>query len=194
MIVRKRKAMDAKKIFLLPVIVSLMGHAALIAASSMVDLRGRDKAGQPFMVQIAPPSAAADPERDQSSAGEKITKNDRDAKPVPSGGREDTVDIGSADVKYAAYLSGVKQKILRIWKYPEAAYRQEEEGVVVVKMSIDENGQLSQLALMTSSGFIHLDSGTMEVVRAAAPFQPLPRQYDLSRLHIIASFNYRVEP
>jgi periplasmic protein TonB len=186
--------MDAKKIFLLPVIVSLMGHAALIAASSMVDLRDRDKASQLFMVQIAPPPAASDPERDHSPTGEKVAKDSQDANPVPSGDREDTVDIGSADVKYAAYLSGVKQKIMRIWKYPEAAYQQEEEGVVVVKMSIEASGRLSQLALMTSSGFIHLDSGTLEVVRAAAPFQPLPRQYDLSRLHIIASFNYRVEP
>jgi len=103
------------------------------------------------------------------------------------------VDLGSSDVKYAAYLSGVKQKILRIWKYPEAAYKMEEEGVVVVKMSIDANGRLSQVALMNSSGFIHLDSSTLDVARAAGPFQPLPRQYDLSRLHIIASFNYRIE-
>ncbi|HPC84853.1 MAG TPA: energy transducer TonB [Smithellaceae bacterium] len=185
--------MNAKKVFLLPVIISLMGHAALIGASSMVDLRDRERTGQPFTVQITP-SSPADPEREEASTGEILPKDDGDAKPVPAGEREDTVNIGSADIKYAAYLSGVKKKIMRIWKYPEAAYRKDEEGVVVVKMSIEANGRLSQLALMTSSGFIHLDSGTLEVVRAAAPFQPLPKQYDLSRLHIIASFNYRVEP
>ncbi len=186
--------MNAKKVFLLPVIISLVGHAALIAASSMVDLRDRERTGQPLTVRIESSPAAADREGEEASTGEKISKDDRDAKPVPAGEREDTVDIGSADVKYAAYLSGVKKKIMGIWKYPEAAYQKDEEGVVVVKMSIEANGRLSQLALMTSSGFIRLDSGTLEVVRAAAPFQPLPRQYDLSRLHIIASFHYRVEP
>lgn len=185
--------MDAKKIFLLPVMISLIGHAALIAASSMVDLRDREKTALPFTVEIAEPPSPANPEKEGNTTGEKTAENSREAKPAPAGEREETVDIGSSDVKYAAYLSGVKQKILRIWKYPDAAYKMDEEGVVVVKMSIDANGRLSQVALLNSSGFIHLDSGTLEVVRAAAPFQPLPVQYDLSRLHIIASFNYRME-
>ncbi len=185
--------MDTKRIFLLPVMISLIGHAALITASSMVDLRDREKTAQIFTVDLAVPSLPANPEKEADSTGEKTAQDNREAKPVPAGEREETVDIGSSDVKYAAYLSGVKQKILRIWKYPEAAYQMDEEGVVVVKMSIDANGRLSKVALMNSSGFIHLDSGTLEVVRAAAPFQPLPAQYDLSRLHIIASFNYRME-
>lgn len=185
--------MDAKKIFLLPVMISLIGHAALITVSSMVDLRNREKTAQPFTVHIAEPPLPVNPEKDRDSTGKKISEDSRDTKPVPAGDREETVDLGSSDVKYAVYLSGVKQKILRIWKYPEAAYKMEEEGVVVVKMSIDANGRLSQVALMNSSGFIHLDSSTLDVVRTAAPYQPLPRQYDLSRLHIIASFNYRME-
>ena len=185
--------MDSKKLFLLPVMISLIGHAALITVSSMVDLRDREKTAQLFTVHIAGPPLPVNPEKDGDSAGEKTAEDSRNAKPAPAGAREETVDIGSSDVKYAAYLSGVKQKILRIWKYPEAAYKMEEEGVVVVKMSIDANGRLSQVALMNSSGFIHLDSSTLDVVRAAEPYQPLPRQYDLSRLHIIASFNYRIE-
>lgn len=185
--------MDTKKIFLLPVIISLIGHAALITVSSMVDLRNRDTTAQLFTVHIAESSWPVNPEKDKNSTDEKLPEDSREAKPVPAGDREETVDIGSSDVKYAAYLSGVKQKIMHIWKYPEAAYKKDEEGVVVVKMSIDANGVLSQVILMNSSGFIHLDSATLDVVRAAVPFQPLPRQYDLSCLHIIASFNYRME-
>ena len=147
----------------------------------MAGRRAHLPSGRTYHIKFNPPKVAGK----DDVTGEDLVQREDD--------REETVNIGSSDVKYAAYLSGVKQKILRIWKNPEAAYQMEEEGVVVVKMSIDANGRLSQVALMNSSGFIHLDSSTLDVARAAGPFQPLPRQYDLSRLHIIASFNYRIE-
>lgn len=74
-----------------------------------------------------------------------------------------------------------------------AAYEKSEEGVVVIRISIDDNGTLAQAALMTSSGFVNLDASTLNIIRAAAPFSPLPGQYQLSRLHIIASFRYRIK-
>lgn len=184
--------MDSKKIFLLPVIISIIGHAALITASSMVDLRDNVKAAELFTIQITEPQPVVEAKKEKKPAREKMPESTQEAKPVPEGGREDTVDIGSSDVKYAAYLSGVKKKILRVWTYPVVAYEKNEEGVVVIKLSIDANGTLAQAALMTPSGFVSLDSGTLGVVRSAAPFQPLPQQYELSRLHIIASFRYRI--
>jgi len=185
--------MDSKKIFLWPVIISIIGHIVLITVSSMVDLRDNVKAAEIFTVQITQPPPAVEPKKEEKTAREKIPQKAEEAKPVPEGGREETVDIGSSDVKYAAYLSGLKKKIMRIWKYPAGAYEKSEEGEVVIKISIDANGTLAQAALMTSSGFVNLDSGTLAVIQAAAPFQPLPTQYELSRLHIVASFRYRMK-
>jgi len=185
--------MNSKLIFVWPVIISLIGHVALIAASSMVDLRDNVKTAELFAVHIAEPESAANPLKEDKPVRERMPEQAKEAKPLPEGGREDTVDIGSSDVKYAAYLSGVKQKIVRIWQYPARAYEKKEEGRVVIKISIDANGSLAQAALMNSSGFVELDEGTLAVIRAAAPFQPLPKRYDLSRLNIIASFNYRMK-
>ena len=187
--------MDSKKIFLVPVIISIIGHAALITASSMVDLRDNVKAPEIFTVQIteSQPQPVNEPEKENKLVREKNAVQNQEAKPLPEGGREDTVDISSSDVKYAAYLSGVKKKILRVWTYPVAAYKKNEEGVVVIRISVDANGALAQAALMTSSGFVTLDASTLDVIRAAAPFQPLPGHYELSRLHIIASFSYRMK-
>jgi len=194
MIAGKRDDMDSKRIFLLPVIISIIGHTALITASSMVDLRNDQNVEKLFTVQIEQPSSSVEPRKEENPANEKRPAgNNRSINPPPETAREDTVDIGSADVKYAAYLSEVKKKILRIWKYPAAAYEKNEEGVVVIKLSIDAGGALTQITLVNSSGFDSLDSGTLDVVNAAAPFQPLPGQYELSRLHIIASFNYRIK-
>lgn len=185
--------MDSKKIFLWPIIISIIGHIALITVSSMVDLRENVKAAELFTIEITQPPPVSEPEKVKTTAQEKIPQQAQEAKPIPENGREDTVDIGSSDVKYAAYLAGVKKKITRIWNYPAGAYEKSEEGNVVVKISIDADGSLAQAALLTSSGSVHLDSGTLGVVQGAAPFQPLPSQYELSRLHIIASFRYRMK-
>jgi TonB family protein len=193
MILLSEIMMDSKKIFLVPVIISIIGHAALITASSMVDLRDNVKAAEIFTVQITQPQEIVSPKNENEPAQDKFPKQGEDAKPLPEGGREDTVDISSSDVKYAAYLAGVKKKILRLWTYPVAAYEKSEEGVVVIRISIDDNGTLAQAALMTSSGFVNLDASTLNIIRAAAPFSPLPGQYQLSRLHIIASFRYRIK-
>ncbi len=183
--------MDSKKIFLWPVLISIVGHAALITVSSMVDLRENVKSAEIFTVQIAhaQPEPAAEPKKEEKQAPEKK----EEVKPAPIGGREETIDIGSSDIKYAAYLADLKKKIMRVWQYPADAYKNSEEGVVVIKISIAADGALSQTTLLTSSGSVHLDSGTLGTVQAAAPFRPLPPQYDLSRLHIIASFNYRMK-
>jgi len=192
MIPQKRDYMDSKKIFLWPVIISVIAHVALLAVSSMVDLRDNVKAAELFTIQIAPPPPGTETAKKENAAQEKIPQQAKEPEPLPEGSREDTVDIGSSDVKYAAYLAGVKKKIMRIWNYPDTAYKNSEEGEVLTKMSIDASGTLAGVVLMTSSGSTNLDNGTLEVIQTASPFQPLPTKYELSRLHIIASFRYRM--
>ena len=187
--------MDSKKIFLWPAIISIIGHGVLNSVSSVVDLRDNAKAEKLFTVEITQLQSAVEPNIEENAARKKMPQQAEEAKqvPMPEGGREDTVNIGSSDVKYGDYLAGVKKKIMRIWKYPPGAYEKSEEGVVVIKISIDAKGSLLHAVKMTSSGFVNLDSGTLDVIRAAAPFQPLPPQYKLSRIHIIASFRYRMK-
>jgi len=181
--------MDSKLIFLWPVIISIIGHVVLIAVSSMVDLRDNVKAAEHFTVQIAQSEPAAEPPKEKKTAREKLSPKSPDAKPIPDGGREDTVDIGSTDVKYMDYLRGVKKKILPLWE-SSSVYRENKKGTVVVTISVDADGSLSQILLTSSSGIPDVDQGTLDVIRTAAPFQPLPQHYDLSRLHITASFRY----
>lgn len=185
--------MDSKKIFLWPVIISLVGHIALIAVSSLVDLRENVRAAEFFSVRLSQPEQVAEPKKEEKKAPvQKPAKAPEEKAVRPEGEREDTVDIGSSDVKYAAYLAGLKKKVMRIWKYPADAYENSEEGIVVIKLTIEADGSLAQAELTAPSGFESLDQGTIDVIRAAAPFAPLPSQYDLSRLHIIASFRYRM--
>jgi TonB family protein len=125
----------------------------------------------------------------------------RPEKPVPpetkqeeKGGRfvEDTVTLGSRESRYRDYLKKVKVRIDNRWTYPGTAFAKGERGVTTIKFSIDNDGSLAQYFVMTSSGYSLLDECALNVVKAAAPYDPLPRTYKISRLNIIASFHYNL--
>ena len=206
--------MNSKKVIYWPVIISIIGHFALISASGMIDLRNKVKTPEMFTVDIKdilpdkPLKDAPPKEEKKQKEEEKVekkqekkeikkttdSKTSKDAKSVSVPGiREDTVDLGSSDAKYVAYLYKIKRKILQIWEYPVKAYERNEEGVAVVKMSLDARGNVIATNLVTSSGSTLLDDGSLGIVRAAAPFDPLPNNYGLERLHIVASFRYKLE-
>ena len=62
----------------------------------------------------------------------------------------------------------------------------------MIRFTIDANGSLSGYDVMTTSGSAVLDQGALAVVKAAAPYAPLPAEFNLSRLHITATFSYRM--
>ena len=182
--------MDSKKIFLWPVIISLVGHVALIAASSFVDLRKNVKAAEIFMVQITQSESVPEPQKDEKKVEEKKPPQPEKAKAIqPDISREDTVDLGSSDVKYADYLASVNAKIKRRWMSSNV-YRNNDKGAVAILMTINADGSLAYVAMTSTSGSADVDRATLEVIQASAPFRPLPPKYDLSRLHITASFRY----
>ena len=127
--------MDSIKIFLWPVIISIVGHAALIWASSAIDLRSETQTAEIFNVKMTDPDeirqpGQKDPPRPQ--ADPDATEGPQ----VDAADREDTVDLGNADMKYARYLSRFKKRIQRIWIYPPAAFEHREEGLAVVRISV----------------------------------------------------------
>ena len=185
--------MDTKKIILWPVLISFVGHLALITVTGMIDLREDIRAEEIITVNIKEPEPEIQPNKEEKAKEEINPDRAKEEKIINNDDwREETVELGSMDVKYAAYLVKIKKKILRIWKYPEKAYKKNKEGTVVVKLSIDASGTLAATTLMSSSGAIELDEGALGVVQAAAPFDPLPEQYNLSRLNILASFRYKI--
>jgi protein TonB len=189
--------MGSKKAIFWPVIISIFIHMTLLAVTGMIDLRDNIKPVEIFSVSIKEPEPEATPAPKKEKITKKETKSVRtqEEKGISVNDddwHEETVDLGSLDIKYVTYLAKIKNKILRIWQYPQKAYEENEEGNVIVKMSIDADGRLAGAALISSSGYAELDDGALSVVRTAAPFEPLPRIYDLSRLNIVASFHYKI--
>jgi len=189
--------MGSKKAIFWPVIISIFIHVTLLAVTGVIDLRDNIKPVEIFSVSIKEPEPEATPAPIKEKITKKETKSGRTQKEKgvsidDNDWHEETVDLGSLDIKYVTYLAKIKKKILQIWQYPPKAYKNNEEGKVIVKMSIDADGRLAGAALISSSGYAELDDDAISVVQIAAPFEPLPVNYDLSRLNIVASFHYKI--
>lgn len=107
---------------------------------------------------------------------------------------EATISLDSQDLKYVSYLSTIKKKIEPKWHYPERAQKIGLQGKLALYFSIVGDGQLDRLELLSSSGHPLLDEGALKAVRGAAPYYPLPDRLKISRLNILATFEYRISP
>ena len=182
--------MTSKKILIIAILISLAGHVAMLCVTGFIDFRGKAHKEDVLIVTLKEPAANKD----------KITeeKADKPVHQVEEQNRsrrvkkEETVDLGSIDIKYTSYLKRIKKKIEDIWIYPQAAFEQEEEGVAVVKFSIGEGGDLTSSRILESSGYNYLDQGALDVVRSAAPYGPLPREFNISQLNVVARFQYKI--
>ncbi len=105
---------------------------------------------------------------------------------------EETISLDSTDFKYTSYLNGVKSRIEGVWKYPEAAKRSALQGRGLISFTIQRDGSLSELKLLTSSGYPVLDEEILKAIRAAAPFNPMADNMSIKRLNVVATFEYNL--
>jgi TonB family protein len=183
--------MTSKKILIISILISLASHVAMLCVTGFIDFQGKAHKEDVLIVTLKEPTTNKD----------KITEEEKADKPIYQVEeqvrnrrvkREETVDLGSIDIKYSSYLKRIKKKIEDIWIYPQAAFEQEEEGVAVIKFSIGEGGDLTSSLILESSGYNYLDQGALDVVRSAAPYDPLPRELNISQLNVVARFQYEI--
>lgn len=175
--------MRARRLIIPFALASLAGHALVITLTTGVDWTGRSRPETVLTVDLqAPPGDAARP--DPPRGGE----------PPPEAGGEgaaDSVDLQARKSRYESYLRLIRRKIERHWSDPPRTLPGKKEGSAVIQFTIDTNGTLRGIRIASASGSPALDEGTLAAVRAAAPFDPLPADFNLTRLHITATFNYR---
>jgi protein TonB len=107
--------------------------------------------------------------------------------------REATVSLdrpGDADAQYLSYLGHLRSKISSVWQYPPEASAQGLTGTVTVRFSIARSGRLTGLRVTNGSAHQLLDDEALRTIRAAAPFHAFPQEFTISRLNVLASFEY----
>jgi len=94
------------------------------------------------------------------------------------------------EFKNRAYMRMLKDRIESIWKYPEEAARNRLTGDLYVKFSIRKNGEIDKIELVRTSGYTVLDEAVIHTLKKAAPYWPLPENYDREVLEITGHFIY----
>ena len=157
-----------KKAILWPVVISIIIHMTLLAISGMVNLRDKYIPIDVLSVSIKePPQEEEKPvpkkeETTKEKTNETKARNEKGVNIKNGEWREDTVNLGTSDLKYVAYLARIKARILKVWTYPPKAIEKNEEGDVVIKISIDADGRLAGVTLISSSGSTELDAGAYQ--------------------------------
>jgi periplasmic protein TonB len=182
--------MTAKK-FLIPfILTSLVGHALVIALTARINISNSSRSEKVITVELKsaaevyPPSPSARSRRTAQAA--------RTAK-TPDGYHEDAVQLQNPGGPYESYLLQIRRKIESLWSYPTQALSEKQEGEAVIRFTIDAGGALNDYYVTSTSGSPVLDEGALAVIRDASPFAPLPEIFNLSRLHVTATFRYRME-
>lgn len=190
----KSNRLPLQKAFITAILISLALHVLVLSMPVIGEKPSpRPRDGSLLTVHLTEPVPAPQEKDDQK---EPVTVKKQ---PVPTPAStpmtvagEDTVNLGSEDGRYRFYLLKIRKRIENSWKYPQTALQKKEKGTTTVRFSIDKNGDLSSQDVVSSSGSQLLDEYTLSIIRAAAPYDRLPVDLGLSKLHIVAVFHYRL--
>lgn len=114
-----------------------------------------------------------------------IEKFAREGSPAKKGLTFDT-----SEFKNRGYMRMLKERVEDIWKYPKEAARKGLSGDLYMKFTIKKDGRLGEVELLRTSGHRELDEAAMNAIKKAAPFWPLPDDWDKDALEIKGHFIY----
>lgn len=184
--------MISKKILIVSIMISLTSHVLMLYMTNLIEWRGKAYSEDILIVSLKESPEKIEKDNKEEKKEQKPFHRAENNISSRSMQQEDTIDINTLDVKYTPYLKKIKKKIEDIWVYPKAAFEREEEGTAVIKFSISDSGILLASAIVSSSGSNYLDLGALDVVRSAAPYDPFPQEFNLTQLHIVARFAYKL--
>lgn len=98
------------------------------------------------------------------------------------------------EYKYAEYMEKWRSKVETVGNvnYPSEARVQKLSGSLVLDVSLNPDGSISNISLERSSGSRILDDAAINIVKIAAPFDPFPAniQKDIDILHITRTWEF----
>ncbi len=100
------------------------------------------------------------------------------------------ITFDTREFKYKGYMARLKEKIESIWQYPRSAAERGIYGDLFIRFSIKRDGSLGRVDLVRTSGYRDLDEAALMALRNAAPFWPLPKEWDIEEFIIEGHFIY----
>jgi protein TonB len=100
---------------------------------------------------------------------------------------DESVTLDTDEFKFISYNRWLKIKVESVLKYPELAAISGYQGTLFIKFDIMKDGSLGGLEVLKPSGYKILDDEALRAIRASAPFQPLPDDWNMERYSIRAA-------
>lgn len=140
-----------------------------------------------------PPQAVSNTPVDQQIAS-LIAKIDFQQNEIAKRPHRRQVSASTHEARDAQYLEYWRHRIESIGNlnYPSEAKRKQLSGELRLLVAINKDGTINGISVRESSGQAILDDAAVQIVRLAAPFQPLPEEVrkDTDILEIIRTWHF----
>ncbi len=90
------------------------------------------------------------------------------------------------------YLAKVRKMIEQRKKYPKAAKRMRQEGVVKVKFTIGKNGVIRNIRLAGKCSYMKLNKAAMKILKKIRAFAPIPKELSERYLSLTVPIRYKI--
>ena len=100
------------------------------------------------------------------------------------------VTLDTTDIRYVGYMSKLKQRIEYIWRYPPSAVQSGLHGDLYIRFTIMQNGSLSKVELVRTSGHQELDRAALVALKEGSPYWPFPQAWGKKSISITGHFIY----
>jgi len=104
----------------------------------------------------------------------------------------DTVWLDTEQDLLNSFMRRFRDNIYLVWDYTAEALRQMQQGTLLLRITVNRQGDVKDVELLESSGYPLLDREAMDSVRQGATYGPLPRAYPHEMLKIMAFFQYGI--
>jgi len=89
-----------------------------------------------------------------------------------------------------SFFQRFSNRIESNWNYPAESVQKNEQGVLLLKITVSREGKLIDVDLLDSSGSNDLDYEAIQAVYRAAPFGPITKHWPHEQMKIYAHFQY----
>jgi protein TonB len=103
--------------------------------------------------------------------------------------KNDEVNFNKFEVKYTSYFYKFKRQLYNVWRYPQESAMNGEQGTVRIRFSILKDGSITNINIISSSGYSRLDQEAVNALKTMGQV-PLPDAFGLNILNVDGYFIY----
>ena len=163
-----------------------------LVAPMVAEARSIEQPAEAPMARATEPAAQTGPSSAPPAMLEQTSQSDADAAPMQMAAISTAPSNAATKRDYGWLSEAILRRLEELKRYPASARADRAEGKVVVKAVINEDGNLSQVEVIQSSGYPTLDKAAVDTMRQAAPFH-LPHPLGQPRMTIKIPMSYRLD-